>query len=174
MKRPRTLARATVVLDAGAFIAAGRGSDRWRAIMRRLAARDVELAVPAGALTQAWRGTPRQARLALFLADRRVSHVPWDHVVASAPGVLLARTGTAHAVEAPLALFARTEACLLRRLRAHGRGGREVLRLVRRGGEVTAALRNRCAAGPAGPRPHDRGAPRPPGPLGWDQETGVG
>jgi hypothetical protein len=100
---------ATIVLDTGALIAAEGGADRWRSLMRRLLRRNVLLAVPSGALSQAWRGTARQARLAQLLADRRIVHMPLDQVVAKAAGVLLGRAGVDDAVDASVVICARRE-----------------------------------------------------------------
>jgi rRNA-processing protein FCF1 len=101
--------RVTVVLDTGALIAAERGSARWRSLMRRLVQREVRLAVPAGALAQAWRGTARQARLAQLLADKRICHLPLDHVAAKAAGALLGLAGAEDAVDASVVMCARRE-----------------------------------------------------------------
>jgi hypothetical protein len=77
--------------------------------MRRLVERDVRLAVPAGALAQAWRGSARQARLAQLLADRRVSHAPLDQIAARAAGALLGRMGADDVVDASVVICARRE-----------------------------------------------------------------
>jgi hypothetical protein len=95
------------VLDTGALIAAERGNENWRALMRRLAKRNVELVVPAGALAQAWRGTPTQALLARFLADKRIRHAPLDQIGAKAVGVLLGRSDTDDVVDASIVVCAR-------------------------------------------------------------------
>src|SRR5436309_3373233 len=66
---------AGATLDTGALIAIERGSRRMQALLDEAAAAGAELAVPAGALAQAWRGTPRQARLSRFLRLPRVELV---------------------------------------------------------------------------------------------------
>lgn len=101
------------MLDTGALIAVERGGDKWRALLRRLIERDVELAIPSGVLAQAWRGTARQARLGRFLSDRRIVHVPLDPVMARASGELLGRAGSDDAVDASVVTCAMRLGALL-------------------------------------------------------------
>ncbi len=60
------------VLDAAALIALERDSRRFRLTLRGAFARDAEVVVPASVLAQVWRGGPRSARLAKFVAQREV------------------------------------------------------------------------------------------------------
>lgn len=59
--------RRGLTLDAGALIALDRGGRNARALLRTALAQERYITVPAGALAQAWRGGPRQARLARSL-----------------------------------------------------------------------------------------------------------
>lgn len=65
------------------------------------------IAVPAGVLAQAWRGGPRQARIARLMADPRVSIPPLDDVTARAVGLLCGRRGHPDVVDVHVALHAR-------------------------------------------------------------------
>lgn len=67
-----------VTLDAGALIAIERGAPRMQALLDEAAASGAEVAVPAGAVAQAWRGSPRQARLGRALRLDVVTVVPLD------------------------------------------------------------------------------------------------
>ena len=58
-----------LTLDTGALLALERGSPRVRALLRRALEAGLPLSVPAGVVAQAWRGGPRQARVARLLAD---------------------------------------------------------------------------------------------------------
>lgn len=94
-------------LDTGALIAIERGSRRMQALLDEAAIADAVLAVPVGAVAQAWRGQPRQARLARFLRQRKVEVVPLDDPTARAAGVLCGRAGTDDVVDASVVLCAR-------------------------------------------------------------------
>jgi len=63
--------------------------------------------VPAGVLAQAWRGTPRQARLGRFLNLSNVAVVPLDDAGARAAGVLCARSDVNDVVDASVVICAR-------------------------------------------------------------------
>jgi hypothetical protein len=63
--------------------------------------------VPSGVLAQAWRGTPRQARLARFLGLPNVSVVPLDDAGARAAGVLCGRRGVDDVVDASVVICAK-------------------------------------------------------------------
>lgn len=94
----------TLVLDTGALVALARDE---RAMWRRLKACAATGVVPrthAGVLAQAWRGGPRQARLAQALAG--IDVVPIDQLLGRATGELLARTGTSDVVDGALVLIA--------------------------------------------------------------------
>lgn len=92
-----------IVLDAGALIALDNGdAAMWSRIA---AARDVDrdVVVPAGALAQAWRGGPRQARLARLLDGTVPAGFDTD---ARRAGELCGNAGTADVVDAHVALAA--------------------------------------------------------------------
>lgn len=65
-------------LDAGALIALESGSRRMAVLVEEALASRAELAVPAGALAQAWRGGERQARIARLLRASNTSVVRHD------------------------------------------------------------------------------------------------
>jgi hypothetical protein len=73
-----------VTLDTGALIAIDRGDRRLQALLDEAGAAGAELAVPAGVIAQAWRGSARQARLARFLALSTVTVVALDEPEARA------------------------------------------------------------------------------------------
>jgi len=62
--------------------------------------------VPAGVVAQAWRGGPRQARIARLLADPDVQVVALDDPTARAVGALAARSGHHDVVDVSVALCA--------------------------------------------------------------------
>jgi predicted nucleic acid-binding protein len=97
-----------VTLDTGALIAIERGDRRLQALLVEAAATDAELAVPAGVVAQAWRGSSRQARLARFLKLAIVTVVPLDEPDARAAGILCGRAGTADVIDASVVVCART------------------------------------------------------------------
>jgi predicted nucleic acid-binding protein len=84
-----------------------------RALLRRAADRAIPLAVPGGAVAQAWRGGPRQARLARLLADPDVDVPPLDELAARAVGLLCGRSGHADVVDVHIALHARANGHLV-------------------------------------------------------------
>lgn len=63
----------------------------------------IPVVVPAGALSQAWRGGPRQARLARAVSD--LEPASFDDV-ALAAGELCWKSGTADVIDASVALVA--------------------------------------------------------------------
>ena len=87
-----------VVYDSGALIAAERDDARLRSAHLRFLAQRRQLVVPTPALTQAWRGGPRQARLVWALRSCTLN--PTSELDARAAGVLLGRTGGSDAVDA--------------------------------------------------------------------------
>jgi hypothetical protein len=99
-----------LTLDAGALIAFDRGDERLRALVRRAVARKADIAIPAGALAQAWRDGSRQARLAALIGDPRVRVEALTEQVAKAAGVLSGRTSTRDIVNASVVLCARRQA----------------------------------------------------------------
>jgi hypothetical protein len=122
-----------VVYDAGALIAAERGSRAMWAFHRRLLERDVQPAVPAVALAQAWRG-PRQVQLARLL--RSCALIPFTERDARIAGVALARSGTDDVVDAGVVVAAGRNGAILTsdpgdlRTIADAMGSQAKLRLV--------------------------------------------
>ena len=96
-----------LTLDAGGLIAFDRGDPRVRAILRQALEAGVDIAVPAGALAQAWRNGSTQARLAVLITDQRIRTEALTEVRACAAGVLCGRTGSWDVVDASVVLCAR-------------------------------------------------------------------
>ena len=96
-----------VTLDTGALIGIERGERRIQALLDEAWAAGVTFSVPSGVLAQAWRGTPRQARLARFLGLPNVSVVPLDDAGARAAGVLCGRSGVSDVIDASVVVCAR-------------------------------------------------------------------
>jgi predicted nucleic acid-binding protein len=96
-----------LTLDTGALIALERGDERVRALLRRATDHGLGIAVAAGVIAQAWRGRPRQARVARLLGDPRVDLLALDDLVARAVGLLCARTGQADVVDVHVVLVAK-------------------------------------------------------------------
>lgn len=98
----------TLVLDAGALIAVERADRPTLTVMESARRQGRELVVPAGVVAQVWRGGPRQARLARFLAARGVEVEVLTDAGAKASGVLCGRAGTADIVDASVVVAARS------------------------------------------------------------------
>ena len=98
---------AGVTLDAGALIALERPHRRYTALLEGLLSSAVVIVVPAAALAQVWRNSPRQHRLARLLSDDRVVVTAMDLAQALSVGSLLARSGTNDVVDAAVAVTAR-------------------------------------------------------------------
>lgn len=96
-----------VTFDTGALIAIERRSRRMQALLDEIDRRDWEVAVPAGAVAQAWRGGPRQARIAALLGDERTEVVALDDSTARAVGLLCGRSGHPDVVDVSVAVCAR-------------------------------------------------------------------
>jgi predicted nucleic acid-binding protein len=94
-------------LDTGALIAVERGSSRVRALLRRAERDGLRVEIVAGVVAQAWRGGPRQARLARLLGAAEVTIADLDGPTARAVGELCSVTGTSDVVDAHVALHAR-------------------------------------------------------------------
>lgn len=94
-------------LDAGALIALERSHPQLLALLDRLTGFDGAIAIPAAALSQAWRASPRQHSLAVLLADDSVEVPALNLRQALGIGALLAATGTSDVVDASVALIAR-------------------------------------------------------------------
>jgi predicted nucleic acid-binding protein len=93
-----------VILDAGALIAADRGSVRvqsWLELARR---NNQTLRTPSPVVGRAWRDGTRQALLARLL--KYVDVIPVDEDAARRAGELLATTGGSDVVDALVALTA--------------------------------------------------------------------
>lgn len=99
---------AGVTFDTGALIAIERGDRRLQALLREASAAHAEIAVPAGVIAQAWRGSRRQARLARFLDLDEVTAVVLDVPEARAAGALCGLTDTADVIDASVVICART------------------------------------------------------------------
>jgi hypothetical protein len=92
-------------LDAGALIAFDRRDRRVAAIVLRALERGAPLAIPTGALAQAWRGgsgTPLRA----LISDPVVRVEDLTLALALAAGELCAAAGTADVVDASVVLVA--------------------------------------------------------------------
>jgi hypothetical protein len=74
-----------------------------QALLEEIDRRDWQVAVPAGAVAQAWRGGPRQARIAALLSDERAEVVAVDDPLARADGLLCGRSGHADVVDVSVA-----------------------------------------------------------------------
>jgi predicted nucleic acid-binding protein len=98
---------AGLTFDTGALVAIERGSTRMQALLDLIDRHQVRVTVPAGVLGQAWRGHPRQARLAQFLRGDLVEVATLDEETARAAGVLCGQSGTADVVDASVVLCAR-------------------------------------------------------------------
>ncbi len=96
-----------ITFDAGALIAIERRSRRMQALLEEIDRRDWQVAVPAGAVAQVWRGGARQVRIAALLSDERTQVVALDDTVARAVGLLCGRSGHADVVDVSVALCAR-------------------------------------------------------------------
>ncbi|MGH7746873.1 MAG: PIN domain-containing protein [Candidatus Dormibacteria bacterium] len=95
-----------MTLDTGALIGLERGDERVRSLLKRAVAKRIPVAVPAGVVAQAWRGGPRQARIARLLADPDVEVVALDDPTARAVGALAARSCHHDVVDVSVALCA--------------------------------------------------------------------
>lgn len=96
-----------LTLDTGALLALERGERRVRALLQRAVENQIAISVPAGVVAQAWRGGPRQARVARLLGDPTVVVVALDELAARAAGLLCGRSGHADVVDVHVALVAR-------------------------------------------------------------------
>lgn len=93
-----------MVLDAGALIALDRGDrDMW-ALLTQVHRAGQRPVVPAPVIAQAWRGGPRQARLARVLAGAEL--VLTDGPLSRRAGELLGQARTTDVLDALVALAA--------------------------------------------------------------------
>jgi PIN domain len=96
-----------LTLDAGALIGFDRGERRIVGLMTRALLGKVRIAIPAGALGQAWRDGRKQARLAKLLASSNVEIEPLDARRAREAGQLCGATGTSDIIDASVVLCAK-------------------------------------------------------------------
>jgi hypothetical protein len=96
-----------LTLDTGALIALERANYWVTALVEQFAGTPGSIAVPAGALAQAWRASPRQHPIAVLLNDDEVDVPALDLAQALGVGALLALTGTSDLVDASVVLTAR-------------------------------------------------------------------
>lgn len=92
------------ILDAGALIALDRGDRNTWALIAEVVRTGQRPVVPAPVIAQAWRGAPRQARLARVLAGTEQLAV--DGPLSRRAGALLGRAGTSDVLDALAALVA--------------------------------------------------------------------
>ncbi len=94
-----------LVLDAGAFIAAERGTGDVAALVKNEFTSGRVPLTNGAVIAQIWRGgTGRQVKVALLLDNVEV--VPVDNELGKRAGMLLARTGAADAVDASVVCLA--------------------------------------------------------------------
>ncbi|WP_314875340.1 PIN domain-containing protein [Actinomyces oris] len=98
-----------LTLDTGVLLALERGDSRVRALLRRALETGLPLSIPAGVVAQAWRGGPRQARVARLLADPSVHVASLDDMTARAVGLLCERSGHRDIVDVHVALLAQEQ-----------------------------------------------------------------
>ena len=98
-----------LTLDTGVLLALERGDSRVRALLRRALETGLPLSIPAGVVTQAWRGGPRQACVARLLADPSVHVASLDDMTARAVGLLCERSGHRDIVDVHVALLAQEQ-----------------------------------------------------------------
>ena len=94
-----------LVLDAGAFVAVERGNRDVVALVKRERLSGRVPVTNGGVVGQVWRaGSGRQAPIARLLAGVEV--VPLDDLLGRRAGTLLARSGTADAIDAAVVCLA--------------------------------------------------------------------
>jgi predicted nucleic acid-binding protein len=96
-----------LTLDTGALIALEAGSRPMALRVEQAMAVGAELAIPAGVVAQAWRGSARQARIAKLLQLKVTSVVALDTKLALRVGATCAATGSSDVVDVSVALCAR-------------------------------------------------------------------
>ena len=92
---------ATLILDAGALIAADRGDERFWVFWK--ASLDLQKRIPAPVIAQAWRSS-RNARMAQVIRSCFV--IPMDEELAREVGELCGRARTSDVVDATVAVLA--------------------------------------------------------------------
>ncbi|MGH3273682.1 MAG: hypothetical protein ACRDNZ_05070 [Streptosporangiaceae bacterium] len=94
-----------LILDAGAFLAVERGDRDVVALVKRERLAGRHPLTSGGVVAQVWRGGhDKQVPVARLLAGTEVAAV--DEMLGRRAGVLLARSGTAHAVDATVVCLA--------------------------------------------------------------------
>jgi predicted nucleic acid-binding protein len=108
MGSPRARRRVVtgLTLDTGALIALEAGNRQMALLVEQAMAARAELAIPAGVVAQAWRGSARQARIAKLLQLQVTSIVPLDARLALRIGARCASAGATDVVDVSVALCA--------------------------------------------------------------------
>lgn len=96
-----------LTLDAGALIAVERANRKVIAWLDEALRGGLEIAVPAGALGQAFRDASRQVRLVRLLTSPAVEIVSLDALAAKSAGTLCGARGTSDVIDASVVLCAR-------------------------------------------------------------------
>ena len=91
-----------IVFDTGALVALERNDRKLWVRLDEAIRADIPVVVPVGALAQAWRGGPRQARLARAMSD--LEPASFDEV-ALAAGELCGKAGTGDVIDASVAVI---------------------------------------------------------------------
>jgi len=94
----------TLVLDAGAFIAAERADRRVMALLAREHRAGRLPVTHGGVVGQVWRGDARQARIARLISGSEVAAL--DQALGRAAGALLARSGGRDVIDAAIVVLA--------------------------------------------------------------------
>lgn len=94
----------TLVLDAGAFIAAERADRRVMALLAREHRAGCLPVTHGGVVAQVWRGGARQARVARLISGSAVASL--DEALGRTAGALLARSGGSDVVDAAIVALA--------------------------------------------------------------------
>lgn len=94
----------TLVLDAGALIAADRGDRDLVTVLKRELLQGQTVRTHGGIVGQVWRNGSRQARLAKLL--RSLDVVGLDEELGRQAGALMARSGTSDVIDAALVAIA--------------------------------------------------------------------
>ena len=96
-----------ITLDAGALIALDRNDRRVLVLIARAMESGLRVTVPATALAQAIRNPAKQASLSRLIRQAFADVVTLDARLATAVGLLLAKSGTADIADAHVAVCAR-------------------------------------------------------------------
>jgi hypothetical protein len=96
-----------LTLDASALIAFDRGERRTLLLIWNALKKSSRIAIPAGALGQAWRDGRKQARLAKLLRSRDVEIELLDEQHARAAGQLCGLRSTSDIIDASVVLCAK-------------------------------------------------------------------